>query len=74
MSYESWRISDQSSEQAARAAFQEVGRLREALHLIANQGPHYGPDGTLKTWRHWADIARDAIKPANNQVQPASSE
>lgn len=31
MSYESWRISYQSSEQAARAAFAEIARLRAAL-------------------------------------------
>jgi hypothetical protein len=31
MTYESWRISYQSSEQAARAAFGEAERLRAAL-------------------------------------------
>ena len=31
MSYESWRISYQSSEQAARAAFDEIATLRAQL-------------------------------------------
>lgn len=34
MSYESWRISYQSSEQAARAAYAEVKRLRAALERL----------------------------------------
>ena len=37
MSYESWRISFQSSEQAARSAFNEVTQLKsEILHQIEN--------------------------------------
>lgn len=34
---------------------------RQALERIATQGPHYGPDGTRETWKHWSDIARDAL-------------
>lgn len=51
---------------AVRAAYcdehERAERLAEALREIASQGPHYGPDGTYKTWRHWADIARDALE------------
>ncbi|WP_440986241.1 hypothetical protein ACQHIH_21310 (plasmid) [Xanthomonas sontii] len=43
------------------AASAEIGRLRAALELIATQGPNYGPDGTRQTWRHWSDIAREAL-------------
>lgn len=39
MRYESWRISYQSSEQAARAAYAEVKRLRAALERLERQ-PH----------------------------------
>lgn len=46
---------------AVQAAEARAERLAEALRVIANQGPHYGPDGTYKTWRHWADIAHDAL-------------
>lgn len=34
MSYESWRISFQSSEQAARAAYAEVEALRAEVELL----------------------------------------
>ncbi len=34
---------------------------RQVLERIATQGPHYGPDGTRETWKHWSDIARDAL-------------
>lgn len=37
MTYESWRISFQSSEQAARAAYAESERLREAIAAIQQQ-------------------------------------
>ena len=43
-------------------------RLAEALRMIANQGPHYGPDGTYKTWRHWAEIARAALRDHDQEV------
>ncbi|WP_267122731.1 hypothetical protein [Xanthomonas sacchari] len=43
------------------AASAEIRRLRAALKSIATQGPNYGPDGTRNTWRHWADIAREAL-------------
>lgn len=37
MSYESWRISFQSSEQAARAAYAEVERLRAERDVLARE-------------------------------------
>lgn len=36
MSYESWRISFQSSEQAARSAFADANRYRETLVALTN--------------------------------------
>ena len=36
MTYEAWRISYQSSEQAARAAYAECVRLRAAMEKIAD--------------------------------------
>ena len=38
MSYESWRISYQSSEQAARAAFDEIATLRAQLAAAEARG------------------------------------
>jgi hypothetical protein len=37
-------------------------RMISALTEIANQGPNYGPDGTMKTWVHWSAIAKNALK------------
>jgi len=38
-----------------------ASHYRQVLERIATQGPHYGPDGTRETWKHWSDIARDAL-------------
>ena len=39
MTYESWRISYQSSEQAARAAYAECARLRAKIEQMERQEP-----------------------------------
>lgn len=39
MTYESWRISYQSSEQAARAAYAECVRLRARIERMEKQEP-----------------------------------
>ncbi|MCD7096902.1 hypothetical protein [Stenotrophomonas sp. MMGLT7] len=44
-----------------------IRRLRAALELIAAQGANAGPDGTRTSWRHWSDIASEALA-----VPPAS--
>ena len=36
MTYEAWRISYQSSEQAARAAYTECGRLQAKIDAMEN--------------------------------------
>ncbi|MDQ1090661.1 hypothetical protein QE400_000074 [Xanthomonas sacchari] len=50
-------VEDKSYETACAT----IRRLRAALEVIATQGPSFGPDGTRQTWRHWAEIARDAL-------------
>lgn len=61
------------SGEATSGLVNEVKRLREALSLIATQGPHYGPDGTYKTWRHWADIARSALESRSSYDAPPAA-
>ena len=39
MTYEAWRISYQSSEQAARAAYAECVRLQAKINAMEKQGP-----------------------------------
>ena len=39
MTYEAWRISYQSSEQAARAAYAECARLRAKIEAMERQEP-----------------------------------
>ena len=39
MTYESWRISYQSSEQAARAAYAECARLQAKIEAMEKQEP-----------------------------------
>ena len=39
MTYEAWRISYQSSEQAARAAYEECAQLRAKIEEMEKQGP-----------------------------------
>ena len=39
MTYEAWRISYQSSEQAARAAYAECARLQAKIEQMEKQGP-----------------------------------
>ena len=39
MTYEAWRISYQSSEQAARAAYEECAQLRARIDEMEKQGP-----------------------------------
>ena len=39
MTYEAWRISYQSSEQAARAAYEECAQLRARIEAMEQQGP-----------------------------------
>ncbi|WP_282275242.1 hypothetical protein [Stenotrophomonas sp. PS02297] len=47
---------------------------RAALEQIATQGPHYGPDGTRETWKHWSDMARDALIAASPKGGSAATE
>lgn len=42
------------------ALAKRIAELEAAIDRIASQGPHFGPDGTMATWKHWADIAREA--------------
>ena len=62
MTYEAWRISYQSSEQAARAAYAECARLQANVEAMERQKPvaiiddvdEYGP---MLTWnQHWHDL------------------
>ena len=62
MTYEAWRISYQSSEQAARAAYAECARLQAKVEEMERQEPvatiddvdEYGP---MLTWnQHWHDL------------------
>ena len=39
MTYEAWRISYQSSEQAARAAYEECAQLRARIEAMERQKP-----------------------------------
>ena len=39
MTYEAWRISYQSSEQAARAAYEECAQLRARIEAMEKQEP-----------------------------------
>ena len=39
MTYEAWRISYQSSEQAARAAYEECAQLRAKIEAMEQQEP-----------------------------------
>ena len=39
MTYEAWRISYQSSEQAARAAYEECAQLRARIEVMEKQEP-----------------------------------
>ncbi|QRD71756.1 hypothetical protein H8Z72_22680 (plasmid) [Xanthomonas citri pv. citri] len=49
----------------AREFVKEAVKQRDAavaaLEVIAQQGPIYGPDGTRSSWRHWTEIAREAL-------------
>ena len=49
MTYEAWRISYQSSEQAARAAYEECAQLRARIDEMEKQGPvAWMDDGTCR--------------------------
>ena len=47
MTYEAWRISYQSSEQAARAAYAECEQLRAKIEVMERQAPS-APDGVAE--------------------------
>lgn len=49
------------SEQRQAGLIAENAALRRHLQVIADQGPNFGPDGTCMTWRHWRDLAKDAL-------------
>ena len=51
------------------ALVREVEALRATLERIATQGPNYGHDGTRETWKHWADIAQEAIDAARAEAR-----
>ena len=58
--YESWRISYQSSEQAARAAFEESSRLREAMQWWMRQYSSDDCDDMCK----WVEESHDRFSAA----------
>lgn len=39
----------------------EIVRLRIALQQISDTDANFGPDGTRESWKHWRDIAREAM-------------
>lgn len=45
----------------AERAEAQAQHFKAALERIAAQGPNHGPDGTMKSWQHWAEIARQAL-------------
>lgn len=49
------------SEQREASLLADNAALRRHLQAIADQGTHFGPDGTFATWRHWTDLAKDAL-------------
>ena len=65
MTYEAWRISYQSSEQAARAAYAERDALRAKIEVMEQQAPS-APDGVAEALQRL--IENGAV------LGPASSE
>ncbi len=65
MSYESWRISYQSSEQAARAAFDEIATLRAQLAAGYARGLAEGRERcAVEAWMYYMDTCkRNGIGP-----------
>lgn len=68
MSYEAWRISFQSSEQAARAAYQqlqeaytELSWTAAALQAICTDGESIVIDGQLRTVGNILDAANEQL-------------
>jgi hypothetical protein len=57
-----------NAERVAIERAAEIERLRTALERIAEQGPYYGPDGTHKTWKHWAKIARETLNETKGET------
>lgn len=63
MTYDAWRVSFQSSEQAARAAYAECERLRAALREIQRQEWRHGTDFCHPEGCESPGIARRALPP-----------
>lgn len=57
MTYEAWRISYQSSEQAARAAYAECVRLRAKIEAMEQQAPSVPREAIEKMLTQLMDIA-----------------
>ena len=57
MTYEAWRISYQSSEQAARAAYAECARLRAKVKASEEDSAHHKAlaESTLRVAKGWED-------------------
>lgn len=60
----------------AERAEEKAEHFKAALERIANQGPHHGPDGTMESWQHWAEIARQALgnEPGENKSGAADAQ
>lgn len=54
----------------AERAEANADHFRAALERIATQGPHHGPDGTMGSWQHWCEIARQTLdnEPGENKA------
>lgn len=60
----------------AERAEANADHFRAALERIATQGPHHGPDGTMGSWQHWCEIARQALanEPGENNSGSADAQ
>ena len=68
MTYEAWRISYQSSEQAARAAYEECAQLRAKIEEMENQEPV----AWLHESRRDSDVVTSAVKHVWQRARPMS--